>query len=237
MKTSSLRLSESFVLASIIAVVFFALSCQSAAPNAVKEKSRVVVEGQVVDRNGRPVSQTAVKIEAISGNELTSVAFTDFGGTFQFFDLPAGRYRLSLVEPDSQSKLIELHGSGAEEVGTISLQRDIQVALNKDAARNISPEAAKSINSDAAQTLNPEAAKTINSEAARTINPAAAQTINSEAARTINPAAAKTLNSEAAKTLNPEAAKVLNADRAKFLTKEQAQKLTPQEASKPLNKN
>jgi len=238
MKTVSDQVAFSFALFVIILTFFLAAGCVGKTTSGFTGKSRTVVQGQVVDRNGRPVSQSAVQIKAVDSTGVSSVGFTDFSGTFQFFDLPAGKYRVNLLEsPETQAKVIELNGNAVEEVGLISLQREVKVELNKEAAPYINPEAAKSINPDAAETLNPEAAKTINWEAAKVINPAAAKTINSEAAKTINPAAAKTINPEAAEALNPAAAKVLDPGRAKILTKTQAWNITPEEARKPVSKN
>src|SRR5262249_42236888 len=151
--------------------------------------SKISLHGQLIDQEGRPVSQYPIKIQATGNQGVSSVAFTDFSGEFQFFNLVSGKYSVyPLSEKSSiQSREVELTAGQDLNLGVITLSRQIKVELNSEAARTINPEAAKTINPDAAQTLNPEAAKTINFEAARTINPEAAKTINVEAARTINP--------------------------------------------------
>jgi hypothetical protein len=209
------------------------ISASCLPPGQLAKQENSTVEGQLVDQGGRPVSQYAVKIEGVNNGTVSSVAFTDFSGNFQFLNLPAGQYRIyPLNEAADQGRVIEVHG-GKQDIGLLKLRREIKVELNKDAAKTIDPKVAQAINPDAAQTLNPEAAKTINIEAAKMINPEAAKTINWEAAQTINPKAAKTINPDAAYTINPAAAKVLNPQRAMTLTKEEAKTITPEEASKP----
>jgi hypothetical protein len=234
MKTTRCQTFTILWLAISLVAAMFGSGCQGSSP-AGAGRSRTGVQGQLIDRGGRPVSQFAIKIEGVENSSFSSVAVTDFSGAFQFFDVPSGKYKLyALKDSGKEVRLIDVRSGELQNIGTISLQWDQKVTLNKDAATNISPDAAKSINPDAAQTLNPEAARTINVEAAKMINPEAARTINSEAAKAINPEAAKTINSEAAKTLNPAAAKVINPERARVLTKEQALTITPAEAAKPV---
>ena len=198
------------------------------------DQNNSTVEGQLVDQAGRPVSQQAVKLEALDNPAVSAIAFTDFSGYFQFLNLPAGKYRChALADPPEQGWVVDVTKGQHQNIGTITLRREIKVNLNKEAAKTINPGAAKVINPEAAKTLNAEAAKTISTEAAKTINPAAARTINPQAAETINPAAARTINAEAAKTINPAAARVLNPERAKVLTKERAKTISPAEAKKP----
>lgn len=217
-----------FLLAALLANSGFS-SCSTATPSISN-----MIKGQLVDQNGRPVSQYAVKCEGVDQNGgWSGIAFTDFSGSFQFLNVPPGRYKvLPLNQVSDQSQVFQVRNN-TQDIGTIKLNREIKVELNKDAARVISEETAKAINPDAAKTLNPEAAKTINVEAAKMINPQAAQTINWQAAQTINPEAAKTINPEAAKTINPAAARVLNADRARFLTKEEALTISVEKAKQP----
>jgi hypothetical protein len=240
-----------------VVLVLFAGGCSSG--NTVSNtRIENVVEGQLVDMNGRPVSQYGVKIVRVDDPAKAFIAITDFSGHFEFLDLPTGKYNLYPVKQTAaQGRAVDVQGE-RQNVGTLTVPMAVKVELDKDAAKTINPEAEKAINQDAAQTLNPEAAKTLNAAAAKTlnpeaartisreaaqeinpgaaktINPEAAQTINGEAAKAINPDAARTINPEAAKTINPAAARVLDPQRARILTKEQALKLTPEEAQKPL---
>jgi len=212
-----------------------ALSCNSS-PSV--RASGSTIQGQVLDARGRPASQYPVKIEQAEGSPETAVAFTDFTGTFQFVNLPPGKYKLyPLNRGGNEPLVVELGSDEVKIVGALILPQEIKVELNKEAALTINADAAKTINPDAALTLNPEAAKTLNGEAAKTINPEAARTINKEAAATINAEAARLINPEAASVINRDAARVLNPQRALVLTKDEAMRLTPAEAMKaPLMK-
>jgi hypothetical protein len=204
----------------VLGAILLSSSCSQSRGVGEEQKTSSMIEGQLVDQRGRPVSQYAVRCESVDNLSVQStVAFTDFSGNFQFLNLPPGKYNVyPMNETADQSQIVEVTGGAKKNIGTVALHQEIKVELNKDAA--------KTINQDAAKTINPDAAKTINTEAAKTINP--------EAAKTINPEAAKTINPEAAKTINPEAAKVLNPQRAMYLTREQARTLTVEEARKPI---
>jgi hypothetical protein len=52
-----------------------------------------VLEGSVVDEAGRPVANHPVYLQLPKG---PIVAFTDYRGVFQFFNLPPGQYTVSL---------------------------------------------------------------------------------------------------------------------------------------------
>jgi hypothetical protein len=200
------------------------------------------IQGQLVDRQGRPASQYPIEIERTDVASTHAVAYTDFSGTFQFFNLEPGKYKIYPSKaPSDSARAVDFNGSPLSEMIVLTLPNAIKVEMNREAAQTINSQAAQTINPEAAQTVNPEAARTLNPEAAKTLNPEAARTINMQAAQTINPAAARTINADAARTINPEAAytinpdaaKVLNPERAKFLTKEEAKTLTIEIASKP----
>jgi uncharacterized GH25 family protein len=68
-----------------LAVLIFLLCLSSAAHSA----GYTVLEGRVVDENGRPVSNQPVYIELPRGR---TAVFTDNRGVFQFLNLPQGQY-------------------------------------------------------------------------------------------------------------------------------------------------
>jgi hypothetical protein len=176
--------------------------------------ARRIIVGQLIDINGRPISQypvTFVGIEKLQGKTYHGV--TDFSGTFQFYNLPGGKYKIAPInQPSIDWKEVFIKGKGIQKIAPFKFPVEFSVDFN-DAVKRV---------------INPEAAKVINPEAAKVINP--------EAAKVINPEAAKNLNPSAAKSINPEAAKVLNPDRAKVLTEKQAKFLSPEEAAKPILK-
>jgi hypothetical protein len=212
MKNANYRTLRQAKLIIVLGAILLSSNCSQSCGVGKEQKTSTVIEGQLVDQRGRPVSQYAVRCESLDNlSGRSTVAFTDFSGNFQFLNLPPGKYKIyPMNETADQSQIVEVTSGAEKNIGTVALHREIKVELNKDAAQTINQDAAKTINPDAAKTINPEAAKTINPEAAKTINP------------------------EAAKTINPEAAKVLNPQRAMYLTREQARTLTVEDARKPL---
>jgi hypothetical protein len=206
---------------------------------AVIEPPPPVLQGAVVDRVGRAVAEYPVVAEPIdrsSSSTAQYVAVTDFTGTFRFFELPRGTYRIYPAnQPQAGNDMVDARGPGTRDVGTFTLERESTLVFAPGVSEAINPEARDAINPDAAKVISPEAARTLNSEAARTLNPAAAATINPEAAATINAEAARTITSEAARTISAEVARVLDPARARTLTEEQARTITIEEAAVPPN--
>ena len=191
------------VLGSFILVTGFGCTHQ----NAASPGHLTHLWGQLLDSGGRPVSQYPMKLEPVGGSSPGFSAVTNYGGDFEFADVPKGTYRVYAANrPRELSKVVEVRGSPTEFAGQILFGESINVDLNAAAAPVINDQAKQTINSDAARTINPDAARTINPDAARVINPAAA--------RAINPAAARVLNPERAKVLTPEQARTITVEQA-----------------------
>jgi Carboxypeptidase regulatory-like domain len=60
---------------------------------AASAGSAGVLEGSVVDESGRPVANQPVYLQLPKG---PTVAFSDYRGVFQFFNVPPGKYTVSL---------------------------------------------------------------------------------------------------------------------------------------------
>lgn len=72
-----------------ITAVVLLVAFNSAASGA----SAGVLEGSVVDELGRPVANQPVYLQLSKG---PTVAFSDYRGVFQFFNVPPGKYTVSL---------------------------------------------------------------------------------------------------------------------------------------------
>src|SRR5262249_33283204 len=115
-----------------------------------------IIQGQLVDKQGRPVSQYPVRLEKIDEPKTktktkTYSAVTDFSGTYQFINLPPGRY---IAYPNFQSRAsgvtIEVKEQELQLIEPLKLEQKLSIQLN--------PKAANTINAEAARTINPEAA-------------------------------------------------------------------------------
>jgi hypothetical protein len=153
------------------------------------------VEGQILDKNKRPASQYPVTLRRMDPTTKklyeSYPGVTDFSGTFQFFDLQPGIYKVSPLK-SATGDTIEVKGLPDEKLGILRLNTVIRVnfpamkvmhASNQRACLAINAMAAKYIKPDAAKVISPEAARYLHPERAKVLTAAEAKTLTPEEAR------------------------------------------------------
>jgi protocatechuate 3,4-dioxygenase beta subunit len=168
------------VFAGIISVVTSNLPLSSVREALGGDQMRII-QGQLVDKQGRPVSQYPIRLEKIDEPKTkTYSAVTDFSGTYQFINLPPGRYiAYPNYQPRASGVTIDLKEQALRLIEPLKLDEKLSIKLN--------PKAAQTINPEAAGTINPEAARTINPEAAKVLDPGRARVLTGEEAHKISP--------------------------------------------------